>query len=70
MISNAPSASRGLMNQVLKLFVGHFIVMYLDDIIVYSRNEEEHKQHLRQAFKGLKEQQLCADMETCEFFTP
>ena len=57
------------MNEVLKPFTGHFVVVYFDDILVYSRDERDHKEHLRQVFQVLREQKLYAKMKKCEFFT-
>jgi len=58
-----------IINEVLKPFSGHFVVVYFDDILVYSRKEGDHKEHLRQVFRVLRSHKLYAKMEKCEFFT-
>ena len=45
-----------LMNEVLKPFIGHIVVVYFDDILVYSQSEEDHKEHLKRVFQVLREQ--------------
>jgi len=54
--SNGPSAFTRLMNEVLKPFIGHFVVLYFDDILVYSQNERDHKDHLTKVFQVLRSQ--------------
>jgi len=59
-----------MMNKVLKPFIGHIVIVCFDDILAYSQNKKEHKEHLRQLSKVLREQQLYAKIEKCELFAP
>jgi len=66
-LSNAPSTFMRLMNEVLRLFIGKFVVAYVDDILVYSRDKVSHVEHL---FQVLTQQKLYAKLEKCKIFTP
>ena len=68
-LSNAPSTFMKLMNQVLKSFFGRFIVVYFDDIPIYSSSEAEHLQHLRKVLTVLRANELYINLKKCSFMT-
>jgi reverse transcriptase-like protein len=69
-LCNAPSSFMRLMNEVLRPFLNNFVVVYLDDILVYSKNNEDHMVHLKRLFEKLREVKLYGKLEKCMFMTP
>ena len=65
---NAPAAFMDLMNRVFKQYLDLFVIIFFDDILIYSRSEEEHASHLRVVLKSLKDLQLLAKFSKCEFW--
>src|SRR5436190_9085552 len=69
-LTNAPATFQTLMNSVLRPYIDKFILVYLDDILVYSNSEEEHREHLRLVFEALRKHRLYAKPSKCTFNQP
>jgi hypothetical protein len=67
-LTNAPAYFMYLMNKVFMEYLEKFVVVFIDDILVLSRNEEEHEEHLRLVLQKLREHQLYAKLSKCEFW--
>ena len=67
-LTNAPAAFMDMMNRVFKPFLDQFVIVFIDDILIYSRNEEEPAYHLRTILQTLREHQLYAKFSKCEFW--
>ena len=66
-LTNAPATFMRLMNSVFMEYLDKFVVVYIDDILIYSKNEEEHAEHLRLVLNKLREHRLYAKFSKCEF---
>ncbi|KAJ8748557.1 hypothetical protein K2173_003458 [Erythroxylum novogranatense] len=67
-LTNTPTAFVDLMNRVFRPYLDQFVVVFIDDILVYSRNEHNHSEHLRIVLQTLKERQLYAKLSKCDFW--
>jgi hypothetical protein len=68
-LTNAPSTFMRLMNEVLRSFIGKFVVVYFDDILIYIKLLDEYIEHLRAVFGALREARMFANLERCNFCT-
>jgi hypothetical protein len=66
-LTNAPATFQALVNSVLREYLDHFVVAYLDDILIYSETLEEHEEHVKKVLRKLAEHQLACKPEKCEF---
>ena len=67
-LTNAPAAFMDLMNRVFRPYVDQFVVVFIDDILVYSKDRENHDTHLRVVLETLRKEQLYAKLSKCEFW--
>jgi hypothetical protein len=66
-LTNAPATFMRLMDDILRPFTNSFVVVYLDDILIFSQTWEEHLHHIRQVLQTLRQHKLCANLEKCTF---
>ncbi|WVZ52452.1 LOW QUALITY PROTEIN: hypothetical protein U9M48_003507 [Paspalum notatum var. saurae] len=67
-LTNAPAYFMQLMNSVFMVYLDKFVVVFIDDILIYSKTEAEHEEHLRLVLQRLREHKLYAKFSKCEFW--
>ena len=67
-LTNAPIAFMDLMNRVFQPYLDRFVIVFIDDNLVYSSSLEEHSEHLRIVLQTLRERQLYAKLSKCQFW--
>ena len=67
-LTNAPAAFMDLMHRVFQPCLDQFVVVFVDDILIYSQSEEEHEDHLRIVLQALRDHKLYAKFNKCEFW--
>jgi hypothetical protein len=67
-LTNAPATFMCLMNGMFKDYLDKFFIVFLDDILIYSKTKEEYEHHLRMVLQVLREHQLCIKLIKCTFF--
>jgi hypothetical protein len=69
-LTNAPSTFQRIMNDALREYIGKFVIVYLDDIVIFSRTEDEHEKHLARVLRTLQEHELFAKPSKCTVGVP
>ncbi|GKD74314.1 putative reverse transcriptase domain-containing protein [Tanacetum coccineum] len=69
-LTNAPVVFMDLMNQVCKPYLDKFVILFIDDILIYSKSKKEHEEHLKIILELLKKEELYAKFSKCEFWLP
>ncbi|KAK9094938.1 hypothetical protein Scep_026407 [Stephania cephalantha] len=67
-LTNAPAMFMDLMHRVMRPYLDRFVIVFIDDILVYSKTREDHEQHLRETLQTLMEHILYAKFSKCEFW--
>ena len=67
-LTNAPTAFMNLMNSIFQDCLDKFVLVFIDDILIYSKNEEEHQKHLEIVLQRLREHKLYGKLSKCAFY--
>jgi hypothetical protein len=67
-LTNTPAAFMDMMNRICRPYLDKFVIVFIDDILIYSRSREEHEEHLRMMLELLRKEQLYAKFSKCEFW--
>ena len=67
-LTNAPTAFMDLMNKIFRPYLDQFVIVFIDDILIYSGSGEEHEEHLRIVLQTLREHRLYAKLSKCQFW--
>lgn len=66
-LTNAPASFMDLMNRIFEPDLDQFVIVFIDDILIYSKTKEEHIEHLRIVLQTLRENKLFAKLKKCDF---
>nr|GEZ93360.1 putative reverse transcriptase domain-containing protein [Tanacetum cinerariifolium] len=66
-LTNAPAVFMDLINRMCKPYLDKFVIVFIDDILIYSKDEKEHEEHLKAILELLKKEELYAKFSKCEF---
>nr|GFC33620.1 putative reverse transcriptase domain-containing protein [Tanacetum cinerariifolium] len=69
-LTNAPAVFMDLMNRVCKPYLDKFMIVFIDDILIYSKDEKEHEEPIKAILELLKKEELYARFSKCEFWIP
>ncbi|KAJ8657625.1 hypothetical protein O0I10_006690 [Lichtheimia ornata] len=67
-LRNSPALFQSTMNRVLNDYLDDFVMVYLDDILIYGKSKEEHEVHVRKVLQRLRDEQLIANLKKCDFY--
>lgn len=67
-LTNAPTSFMDLMNRVFKKFLDKFVIVFIDDILIYSRTDEEHAEHLQMVLETLRNEKFYTKLSKCKFW--